>query len=101
MTTLQRSSVSFRRQGSSGRVWDDHLPHDPNSGPLFGKSPDPPHPRPDVLLLAPDEQNSPPQHIHVPERTLSSPCSESPAKTTPRCGFSALFRRCMGSSATQ
>ncbi|KAK1281950.1 hypothetical protein QJS10_CPB22g01204 [Acorus calamus] len=25
MTTLQRSSVSFRRQGSSGRIWDDPI----------------------------------------------------------------------------
>ncbi|KAL3526476.1 hypothetical protein ACH5RR_011132 [Cinchona calisaya] len=26
MTTLQRSSYSFRRQGSSGRIWDNRLP---------------------------------------------------------------------------
>ncbi|KAG1347572.1 hypothetical protein COCNU_06G014010 [Cocos nucifera] len=25
MSKLQRSSVSFRRQGSSGRIWDDPL----------------------------------------------------------------------------
>jgi hypothetical protein len=25
MSSLQRSSVSFRRQGSSGRIWDDPL----------------------------------------------------------------------------
>lgn len=25
MNTLQRSSCSFRRQGSSGRIWHDHM----------------------------------------------------------------------------
>ncbi|TKY50332.1 hypothetical protein E2542_SST27792 [Spatholobus suberectus] len=25
MHTLQRSSFSFRRQGSSGRIWQDHI----------------------------------------------------------------------------
>nr|KYP46192.1 hypothetical protein KK1_032237 [Cajanus cajan] len=25
MNTLQRSSFSFRRQGSSGRIWQDHM----------------------------------------------------------------------------
>ena len=26
MTALERSSMSFRRQGSSGRIWEDRLP---------------------------------------------------------------------------
>nr|XP_033516209.1 MAPK kinase substrate protein At1g80180-like [Nicotiana tomentosiformis] len=33
MTTLQRSSSSFRRQGSSGRIWDNRLNTTADGGP--------------------------------------------------------------------
>ncbi|CAL5185821.1 unnamed protein product [Lathyrus oleraceus] len=37
MNTLQRSSCSFRRQGSSGRIWQDMPFMEPKSGSLSPK----------------------------------------------------------------
>ncbi|KAK2996448.1 hypothetical protein RJ639_024965 [Escallonia herrerae] len=40
MTTLQRSAYSFRRQGSSGRIWDTRLQlSEPKSGELHAAIP--------------------------------------------------------------
>ncbi|CAK8533585.1 unnamed protein product [Lathyrus sativus] len=38
MITLQRSSCSFRRQGSSGRIWQDMQFMEPKSGSLSTKN---------------------------------------------------------------
>lgn len=60
MSRLQRSSVSFRRQGSSGRIWDDPLRGDlkglststPRAAGSAAVAPPPMHP--DASILAGD-----------------------------------------------
>ncbi|KAF5740326.1 hypothetical protein HS088_TW11G00393 [Tripterygium wilfordii] len=102
MSALQRSAVSFRRQGSSGRIWDVT---DPKTGRPLGVSP---HDKSGELFLqqienqkakgkvvdASNSPDSPPPF--KPENTDSSPENK-----TQRCGLSSIFRRCIGPSTTQ
>ncbi|CAB4275102.1 unnamed protein product [Prunus armeniaca] len=100
MNALPRSSISFRRQGSSGLIWEDRVQvleqkralqvtisinksdsqeHTSNLDERFQE-------RKDV------DSPSPP----LPETSVPS----KPEKEDRRCSFSTLFGRCMRSPAT-
>ncbi|XAR71213.1 hypothetical protein NMG60_11028376 [Bertholletia excelsa] len=97
-TTLQRSSVSFRRQGSSGRIWSDRMqaqdrkPGGHHAAVAFETSQQENF-RPDSATdaLPPSDSRSPadPSPTDPPE-------SESKPQ---RCAFSSIFRRCMRSGS--
>lgn len=87
MTGLQRSAVSFRRQGSSGMIWDDRIIHDP------------------LHRLSLEEKNNGQSKPRLLEETCpgSKPSTPSTAISKVRqqqkpqkCGFSVIFGRCGG-----
>ncbi|KAF9607378.1 hypothetical protein IFM89_034144 [Coptis chinensis] len=86
MASLQRSSVSFRRQGSSGNIWDD--------------------PRHPVHHSAPITSGKRYQsEISKAKKTALAPHSSesSPSKALQRrqrCVLSAVFGKCMGSTSS-
>ncbi|KAI8541594.1 hypothetical protein RHMOL_Rhmol08G0073700 [Rhododendron molle] len=97
MTTLQRSSVSFRRQGSSGRIWDDRLRnlHQPKSGELHATS------------IAFDKSQPEREIPNPPSSAATPPPSENkvnpsvplpPPKSKSKRNF-AIFWCCVGSPA--
>ncbi|KAK4752731.1 hypothetical protein SAY87_021529 [Trapa incisa] len=91
MTSLQRSSVSFRRQGSSGRIWNDvvvperrsNMLNAANTGGRSGVLEE-------VFAARP----------HAESHPRSSPLSSESENPPPKCGLSSLFGRCMGHSRT-
>ncbi|OAY29876.1 hypothetical protein MANES_15G178100v8 [Manihot esculenta] len=103
--TLQRSSVSFRRQGSSGRVWDnlhiDRKASEALSGPLSGQ----------LLSMSVDKsqklslKNIEKEAIQEKENKEISNFKSSPSpmpssksdNKNQRCNVLSLFRSCMGS----
>ncbi|KAA8548032.1 hypothetical protein F0562_004707 [Nyssa sinensis] len=100
-----KSSFSFRRQGSSGRIWDDHFQFsEPKAGGLHATA----------VSEKTQENNIHNKKIASPHPSNASPSSESankvhPSVTSPptisenevqRCAFPAVFRRCVGSSAS-
>ncbi|XVE68036.1 hypothetical protein DITRI_Ditri09bG0036000 [Diplodiscus trichospermus] len=119
MTTLQRSSVSFRRQGSSGLIWNDRHIIDPKTGlpsaaaagdqrrhdqenfPAGNRSPeeffspqqdDQIHrPQPTIFQAHHEPENNVLQHPKLAEGN-----NGSAQKAHQRCGISAIFGRCMG-----
>ncbi|XWS44258.1 hypothetical protein CRYUN_Cryun15aG0028900 [Craigia yunnanensis] len=117
--TLQRSSVSFRRQGSSGRIWNDRNIIDPKTGLPNAAAAAAGERRHDQENLtgneSPDEFFSLPQDkIHHPQptnfETPPKPGNNVPRNPKPeennasrqkgqRCGISVLFGRCMGPTA--
>ncbi|XVF16516.1 hypothetical protein REPUB_Repub10bG0038000 [Reevesia pubescens] len=111
MTTLQRSSVSFRRQGSSGRIWNDRHIIDQKTGfpnaaasAIDGIRHDQENHQGNIIR-SPEEYFCPKQEeIHHPQSTNfeSHPkpkeTNASPRKGQ-RCGISVLFGRCMGPTA--
>lgn len=94
MTTLQRSAVSFRRQGSSGRIWDDLHLVDPKTGqPVAAEN------REDKKR-APGEENLQQNKVADSGSISLSPASKAqkePERKSAGCGFSAIFGRCKGS----
>ncbi|KDP45439.1 hypothetical protein JCGZ_09688 [Jatropha curcas] len=104
-STLQRSSVSFRRQGSSGRVWDNLQIDRKTSGPPSGYLGTPPGPSQDLLLK---EEACHERSIREISSSSSSSSSSALARISPskhenkdqRCNVLGIFRRCVGSSAT-
>ncbi|KAL6960682.1 hypothetical protein U1Q18_038446 [Sarracenia purpurea var. burkii] len=87
MTSLQRSSVSFRRWGSSGRIWNDRLQQL--------------EPKPIVIGLEASKKtqlgNIQNEDIANPQRpTAPPPPSKSKVK---KCSFSTIFGRCVHSPA--
>lgn len=98
MTTLQRSAVSFRRQGSSGRIWDDLHLVDPKTGqPVAAEN------REDKKR-APNgdtgEENLQQNKVADSGSISLSPASKAqkePERKSAGCGFSAIFGRCKGS----
>ncbi|XVE83867.1 hypothetical protein DITRI_Ditri16bG0122500 [Diplodiscus trichospermus] len=117
--TLQRSSVSFRRQGSSGRIWNDRHIIDPKTGL-------PNAPAAAAMKSGHDKENLsgngsreeffslPREEIHHPQpanfEAPSEPENNVPRNPKPeendasaqkghRCGISVLFGRCMGPTA--
>ncbi|OMO52772.1 hypothetical protein COLO4_36986 [Corchorus olitorius] len=113
MTTLQRSSVSFRRQGSSGRIWSDRQIIDPKTGLPNANAEAGETGHEDNRLpsfRSPDEflpPSSPPRVEEIPRRPTTSfktpsykpdknePRNHSPPHKVQRCGISGLFR-CIG-----
>ncbi|KAM5554827.1 hypothetical protein ABKV19_022980 [Rosa sericea] len=103
MTSLRRSSMSFRRQGSSGRIWEDRLQivehksghaqaifsgeksNDEDLRNLDGRFQDRRH----VDLGSPSSPSTP-----TPTPT---PNSKQEQKAAQRCALSSIFGRCMGS----
>ncbi|KAL3624188.1 hypothetical protein CASFOL_033004 [Castilleja foliolosa] len=86
--SLQRSSCSFRRQGSSGRVWgdvnriSDVKPSNKSRDFRYHPIPTSNVPQPDSIALD-----------HPPRRSTS----ESKIK---RCGFVSVFLCCIRSSSS-
>lgn len=100
MTTLQRSSISFRRQGSSGLIWDDHLRVlEPKS---TVPSPTSPSLMTQELHLPTPERNGDAKLTEntTPESGLPN-SSSPPQERAQRCSLSSIFGRCMGSPAIQ
>uniref|UniRef100_A0A2N9EKT7 MAPK kinase substrate protein n=1 Tax=Fagus sylvatica TaxID=28930 RepID=A0A2N9EKT7_FAGSY len=91
MTTLQRSNVSFRRQGSSGLIWDDRLKVLEQKGGVMNNS--------NTSTTQKREQ----EHVQGKKRKQvaysnpPNPSSSRPGKKAKGCSFSALFGRCIGS----
>lgn len=84
MITLQRSDVSFRRQGSSGLIWDDRLK-------VLQR-------KPGVLYNTEKGEQKHTQDLKRKEIDSSSAASRSRRENKPQgCSFSALFGRCSGS----
>ncbi|KAI6671218.1 hypothetical protein NL676_006103 [Syzygium grande] len=91
MTTLQRSSVSFRRQGSSGRIWEDLQFPERKSGALHaGKNTGL-----DQEVVLNDRRKDP------KDDELRAADSLPPAPGVQKCGLSTIFGRCGGSSTTR
>ncbi|CAI9109604.1 OLC1v1009453C1 [Oldenlandia corymbosa var. corymbosa] len=101
MGSLQRSSYSFRRQGSSGKVWD-RLPEREMNKVGHGQ----------CVNAANDfeiNQHNRFSHEIDDDRLSSSPVSATNAAGTKvnsggikgqRCSLGAIFGRCAGSPAT-
>lgn len=79
---LQRSSVSFRRQGSSGRIWED-----PTRNPdLKGGA---------LLHTLSTASPHSPKHEKEEEEKVQSNHGRSIEKSKRSCGFSAMFSPCI------
>ncbi|GMN42409.1 hypothetical protein TIFTF001_011616 [Ficus carica] len=93
MTTLQRSSVSFRRQGSSGRIWGDRLQVQASDSKASHSSF-----RLNKRVEGPltNLQRKQEGNFHQPKKVSSSRRSNGDQKVR-KCSFSALFGQCMGS----
>lgn len=75
MEGLQRSEVSFRRQGSSGLVWDDKL----LSGEL-------------KKISTKEEESSKTSHTTTYRTVNIEPAAEPPSPRVSGCGICAMFR---------
>ncbi|KAL5980977.1 hypothetical protein ACLOJK_028897 [Asimina triloba] len=106
-TQLQRSSISFRRQGSSGRIWENQVPSAPASGLTARRQMNDEYYSPrkmddddDDDVDAHPQAKSPHSHTSTPK--FGSPRSHSHSQTSaPKCGFSSVFKRCLGSPPPQ
>ena len=118
MTTLQRSSVSFRRQGSSGLIWNDLHMIDPKTGlpnvaaaageRRYDQENLPGNRSPEEFFSLPKEEIHHPQPTNFqahpkPENNVpKNPKAERNNASTQkgqRCGISVLFGRCMGQTS--
>ncbi|PRQ57542.1 hypothetical protein RchiOBHm_Chr1g0349451 [Rosa chinensis] len=99
MTSLRRSSMSFRRQGSSGRIWEDRLQivehKSGHAQAIFSgdKSNDE-----DLRNL--DGRFQDRRHVDLgspSSPSTSTPNSKQEQKAAQRCALSSIFGRCMGS----
>lgn len=92
MTTLQRSSTSFRRQGSSGRIWNDLQFPERKSGTLCtdrstGLEP----------MVLNDRRKDPKDDDLRAAHSLPP----EPGDRALKCSLSAIFGRCGGSSTSR
>ncbi|KAH0459260.1 hypothetical protein IEQ34_012074 [Dendrobium chrysotoxum] len=94
MSKLQRSSVSFRRQGSSGRIWNDPIRSIELKEEIVVTS--------NTTTTVPNSAA-----IDVEVQTSSHLRSSQPRPRTiraqpkaHRCGLSAIFRPCLRPSMT-
>ncbi|XP_023530960.1 uncharacterized protein At1g15400-like [Cucurbita pepo subsp. pepo] len=113
MTGLQRSAVSFRRQGSSGLVWDDRF----YSGELKPtKRHYEEHLQPDVVSLSKElrtcrsvgstatSEGTRSSTVHRMEVISPSPTPSMGDPSSPKftgCGFCGVFGRPIGGSRHQ
>ncbi|KAL7140898.1 hypothetical protein ABFS83_08G018200 [Erythranthe nasuta] len=105
MTTLQRSSYSFRRQGSSGRIWDKDRVQNQDIHPSEKSRDFNYHP---IVSNSNSNSNSysysnsgvlnasPSDNSKVPPPSGS----RSESKVHHRCGFVSIFGCCVGSRAS-
>lgn len=103
MTTLQRSSVSFRRQGSSGRIWNDLQILDPKTGlpvPTANAAKQDYRQLPNIDTNGEGNLH---QKNNIDPSSPGAPIPPSPSenevvsdKKVQGCGLSALFGRCRG-----
>ncbi|KAG7629601.1 hypothetical protein ISN44_As03g000360 [Arabidopsis suecica] len=104
MTSLQRSAVSFRRQGSSGRIWSDQFILDQKNGAILQNpleqtgrnSNDLEDKNPSQKSSSSSSSSSPPPYFSEIRR---GPDISSSTRNKLGCGLSSLFRQCIGSSA--
>lgn len=101
MTTLQRSSISFRRQGSSGRIWDENSLRvlEVKNGVCGTASPS--------LMSQELHLPSTSERINVDAKLTENETPNSglqnslsctiPQKRTKKCSLSCIFGRCMRS----
>lgn len=87
MNTLQRSSYSYRRDGSSGRIWDYNVVHVPETKP--------PAPSRELTRTYFISNSTASDHNPTPP-----PPSRSERKIR-RCAFLSIFVHCVRSPATQ
>ncbi|CAH8340508.1 unnamed protein product [Eruca vesicaria subsp. sativa] len=107
MTSLQRSAVSFRRQGSSGRIWGDqfilnqrggeNLQNQEHGGEHHGKNSNCPGDNIQIQKSSSSSSSSSPSSYFSEIRRGTN--ISSPTRSKPGCGLSSFFRRCIGSSA--
>lgn len=107
MGSLQRSSMSFRRQGSSGRIWEDRVPvfdQKPTSfsGPIcptFSGPIRPPFSGVKSFEHHPNfDENFQERKFVDSNYARGSPSpSKQENKVAQRCFLSSFFGRCMGS----
>ncbi|KAK7266259.1 hypothetical protein RIF29_18901 [Crotalaria pallida] len=97
MYTLQRSSSSFRRQGSSGRIWNDRILQEPkaNNGNSSSSM------RKNIMInngenVSQMERNNR-GRLHDNEVDPSSHSLNSPPHKVHRGFFSSMFGRCVSS----
>ncbi|PON59432.1 hypothetical protein PanWU01x14_159420 [Parasponia andersonii] len=106
MTTLQRSAVSFRRQGSSGLIWDDRVQFQALDSKA-ARSTFHSNEREDKALPTNNLVRNQNQDRNFQERNMivsrpigsSSTHSNDGDQKVQRCSFSAIFGRCMGTPA--
>nr|CAD1840367.1 unnamed protein product [Ananas comosus var. bracteatus] len=90
-TKLQRSSVSFRRQGSSGHIWSDPLDANKGSSAVDAA----PH-LPEAPVAVPMPSSAPP--IANLSASIAPPLATPPARRPQprfRCGFFAVLCPCI------
>ncbi|KAG9450363.1 hypothetical protein H6P81_010328 [Aristolochia fimbriata] len=99
MSTLQRSSFSFRRQGSSGRIWENQVNAWELKGPNFmGAAAAPAATTPP---LSSQHVSTPPageaEEVHrLPEYSQQPNIPPTPPVAAhKKSGFSAFFRLCV------
>ncbi|KAA0039541.1 hypothetical protein E5676_scaffold892G00750 [Cucumis melo var. makuwa] len=95
MTTLQRSSISFRRQGSSGFIWEDNVRVlEPKTSARATAS---------ASMMSQELNRSREERADETPKSdglqNSSSTSTPPERTPQKCSFSSVFGRCMGSSS--
>ncbi|KAF5479512.1 hypothetical protein F2P56_000324 [Juglans regia] len=104
MNTLQRSNVSFRRQGSSGHIWDDRLfgVLEPRAGNKSATD------KGEAENLQRYDRSKEDKRFlfHSTEIAYNSDSPASSSNSTKRqnkvrsCSCCSLFGRCIGSSPT-
>lgn len=107
MTALQRSAVSFRRQGSSGRIWGDQFVLNQKGGESLQnqeqreehstKNSNNPEDNSRIQKSSSLSSSSSPSSYFSELRR--GPNISSPTRSKPGCGLSSFFRQCIGSSA--
>lgn len=107
MTTLQRSAISFRRQGSSGRIWSDQFISDPKNRAIHQN-------QEETCQQSGKNSNDLEDNIRIQKSSSSSSSSSSspslystkicreqniPSSIRSKlgCGLSSFFRQCIGS----
>ncbi|KAK9090586.1 hypothetical protein Sjap_023763 [Stephania japonica] len=91
MTRLQRSSVSFRRQGSSGHIWEDHR-QDINVSNFVGGGSGP------AVATEKDRHHRQEQTMMMNSPMLSSPSKQgsgSPVAKRQRRALSTVLGKCL------
>ncbi|KAK7271728.1 hypothetical protein RJT34_27864 [Clitoria ternatea] len=99
MNSLQRSSFSFRRQGSSGRIWQDQMQFmEPKNKTSSSRKNDNYIKEENVSQI---EENSMGRRLHDNEVAPPIDSSSKTEHKVLRSFFSSIFGRCMSSPANR